>query len=331
MPDMYKTGQDAGDQVSSTYEGRHISVAESNLVHPTHTDGFVDKGDPVIWGENIVGVAFKSAAVATDLIAIDTEGVWYLAVVGSDDAGDQAIARGDEVFINKTDGILSANSNKQSHARFGYALLPVTGGATTVIAVKVHWNADDAQELVGTTAAPETNDEDGHTFREYRYESAATGGAIHGDYLRLNIAGAVDTALGGRSNLNISAAIVNAYGRHDTVAIKAAGSITGLAVGHRAGYLASDAAQAATIAGAMSELWAEGASTDYATATEHSIHRFVNDGEATGKATAENVWAFAGLSSTQLQSHSAWVAGLTQVLRVVVDGNVRYVGLSTAA
>ena len=125
--------------------------------------------------------------------------------------------------------------------------------------------------------------------------------------------------------------MAQAYGRHDTVEIKAAGSITGLAVGHRAGYIASDANQAATIAGAMSELWAEGASTDYGTATVHSIHRFVNSGETTGKATADNVWEFEGLSSTQLQSHSAWVAGLTQVLRVIVDGNVRYVGLSTAA
>ncbi|MBU1067109.1 hypothetical protein KKE60_04950, partial [Patescibacteria group bacterium] len=84
-----------------------------------------------------------------------------------------------------------------------------------------------------------------------------------------------------------------------------------------------------TCAGGMSEMFAEGALTNYATAL-CSIHRFINDGEATGKATAQNVWEFTGLSATQLQAHNAWVAGLTQVLRVIVDGAIRYVGLSNA-
>ena len=133
--------------------------------------------------------------------------------------------------------------------------------------------------------------------------------------------------IGGRTNLTISAAVAQAYGRHDTVTIKSTGSITGLAVGSRSAYLASDAAQAATIAGAQSELWAEGASTDYGTATVHSIHRFVNAGNATGLATADNVFEFAGLSSTQ------W-AGNTDVptrgLRVIINGDIRYIMVSEA-
>jgi len=62
------SNRSVGDEISSTYEGRHLSFVESDLTHPPHTDGFVDKGDPVNVGD-IVGVAFKSAAAATDIIS----------------------------------------------------------------------------------------------------------------------------------------------------------------------------------------------------------------------------------------------------------------------
>ena len=63
MPvDTYvNTGQTAGEECGSTYAGRHLTFEESVLVHPYHADGFVDGGDPVLY-DNIVGVAFKSAA-----------------------------------------------------------------------------------------------------------------------------------------------------------------------------------------------------------------------------------------------------------------------------
>ena len=57
----YPTGGTAGSQVSSTGEGRHIKVLESTLTHPTHTDGFVDKGDPVVIATgDAVGSTFHS-------------------------------------------------------------------------------------------------------------------------------------------------------------------------------------------------------------------------------------------------------------------------------
>ena len=88
MPALYlSTGHLAGEECSSTYEGRHLTLEESYLTHPSHTDNMVDQGDPVLCGENIVGVAFNSAAVATDLIALDTEGIWFLEVYGTDDEG----------------------------------------------------------------------------------------------------------------------------------------------------------------------------------------------------------------------------------------------------
>jgi len=150
MPAQYlATDQTAGNEASSTYEGRHINIEESYLTHPYHSDGFVDTGDPVLLGENIVGVAFASAAAATDLIAIDTEGIWYLNVLGcvSDGTSDGialALAPGDPVYIKRTPGtdvyILSGQSDPYHFAPFGYLLGDVSASTTvpTLAAVKVH-------------------------------------------------------------------------------------------------------------------------------------------------------------------------------------------------
>jgi hypothetical protein len=129
----------AGDEVSSTYEGRHLTFSESQLTHPSHTDTFVERGDPVVVGDKIVGVSFKEAAAATDLIAIDTEGIWQLSVVASDDNGAIAVAVGDELFINKTTCIISKIRNIATQIPFGYALYPIAAG-TDVIPVKVHFD-----------------------------------------------------------------------------------------------------------------------------------------------------------------------------------------------
>lgn len=144
MPALYlATGHAAGDECSSTYEGRHLTLEESYLTHPTHADGFVDGGDPVVFRATVgngVGVAFKSAAAATDLIALDTEGIWFLSAVAVNDAGNSAIATGDKIYINKTTAVLSKISDFETQLPFGYALGDVTSGATGVVAIKVHWD-----------------------------------------------------------------------------------------------------------------------------------------------------------------------------------------------
>ena len=130
-----------GDEISSTYEGRHLTLLESDLVHPTHTDGFVDKGDPIVSATGlpvIVGVALASAAAATDRIAIDTEGIWNLDVVAANDAGNVAVAGGDIIYINTTTAVLSKISNGVTQRIFGYALGIIDSGSTEAIAVKVH-------------------------------------------------------------------------------------------------------------------------------------------------------------------------------------------------
>ena len=149
-----------GDQISSTFEGRHLTLLESDLVHPTHADVFVDKGDPVVSATGkpaIVGVAFESALVATQRIAIDTEGIWVLDVVASDDAGNSAVAGGDLIYINTTTAVLSKISNQTTQVPFGYALGIITGGLTEAIAVKVHFDPslDNAKRTYYTVTSGE--------------------------------------------------------------------------------------------------------------------------------------------------------------------------------
>ncbi len=140
MPYGVYTAGVAGDEVSSTYEGRHLSFSESQITHPSHTSTFVEKGDPVRVGDKIVGVAFLSALAATDLIPIDTEGIWQLSVVAYDDDGGSAVAVGDELFINKTTCIISKIRSIATQIPFGYALYPITSTLTDVIPVKVHFD-----------------------------------------------------------------------------------------------------------------------------------------------------------------------------------------------
>lgn len=149
MPNIYDaTGRTAGEECSSTYEGRHVTLLESYLTHPTHADGFVDKGDPVCWG-NGVGVAFVSAAAATDYVAVDTEGIWFLNVTATNAAGNSAVAIGNEIYINKTTCILSKDSTPGTHQFFGNALSTLATGTTGVVAVKVH--NDPQQTLTNLT------------------------------------------------------------------------------------------------------------------------------------------------------------------------------------
>lgn len=166
---VYPGALDAGTEVSSTYEGRHLTVREDELIHPVHAlDTFVNKGDPVILcdaGEPgtygiAVGVAFNDGAAVDDLIAIDTEGIWNLPIYAEDDDGDRAIEIGDQLYIRAgtltglatLDGLGNAEISKISNSviqiPFGYALGSLGAGGKGVIAVKVHFD----QKMVGNIA-----------------------------------------------------------------------------------------------------------------------------------------------------------------------------------
>lgn len=127
----YDPNREAGEEVSSTGEGRHVYVQEILLVHVDNGDGLVDKGQPVAFFEG-VGVALKSASSTSENVPIDTEGIWRVSVVAT-----AAINVGQSLFIN-TDGIVT-DSPVDGQAVFGYALQQIAGAGTYIIAVKVHW------------------------------------------------------------------------------------------------------------------------------------------------------------------------------------------------
>ncbi len=155
---VYEGQLAAGTEVSSTYEGRHVTAREDELIHPFIADGFVNKGDPVVICDagvpgtygNIVGVAFKSGAAVADLIPLDTEGIWNLLVYAEDDIGNSAIEFGDCLYIRAgnlpgaadADGTGDAEISKMNDAAhqvfFGYALGSMVAGGSGRIAVKVH-------------------------------------------------------------------------------------------------------------------------------------------------------------------------------------------------
>ena len=290
---VYDTGRTAGEECTSTGEGRHVSALESELTHPTHTDGLVNVNDPVMVGENIVGVAFKSAAAATDLIVIDTEGLWYLSVVATNDRGNVAVVAGDELFINKTTCIISKDFNKNTHAHFGYALGGVVSGETAVIPVKVHWDPDDAEELVGNSNAYYTGTIlTGMNFREYRYASPATSGDTRGIYNRLKLTGVGGSGESLRSFTTVEDVRgVNAHGAHISLNWGDTGSISGLGAAVRATLHIADqdyTALPGSYYAMLAELYADGAVTDPVGMTQLGILCLSLSGDATGIADLDD-------------------------------------------
>ena len=126
----------AGQEISSTSEGRHVNILEGDLVHPAHADGFVDKGDPVSfgigWAGLGVGIALKTASANTDVIPVDTEGIWRCEVVAQ-----WNMIVGQLVFITSAGVLVDWPPDENTHI-FGYTLQPLLAG-TGSIAVKVHW------------------------------------------------------------------------------------------------------------------------------------------------------------------------------------------------
>jgi hypothetical protein len=137
---LYAQFNTAGKEISSTYEGRHLEFPESYLTHPPHADGFVNAKDPVRAGY-IVGVAFNDGTTTTDVITIDTEGIWALNVSPSGAGGSSAVAVGDQLFINATCAGISKDGgsvNWGGNVLFGVALEASAGSSQQVLAVKVH-------------------------------------------------------------------------------------------------------------------------------------------------------------------------------------------------
>lgn len=115
-------------------DGKVLTLVESVLVHPTHTDGLVNGGDQIVVG-SLVGVAVEDAAATTDNIDFVREGVFNLSVIGTNSGGNSAVAVGDKLFIDS--GANAAITKDTTKAEFGIALAPVNSGATATIPVLV--------------------------------------------------------------------------------------------------------------------------------------------------------------------------------------------------
>ncbi len=140
-----------GEQISSTYEGRHLTFLASEINHG-NVLAVVTKGYPVIVGERIVGVAFNTEVLETDLIAIDTEGIWVIDVSAADIDGGSAVAGGDALFINTTTCVVSKTKYSPGYIPFGYALgIITTPGNVERIAVKVHHDEAEVTVIGGVT------------------------------------------------------------------------------------------------------------------------------------------------------------------------------------
>jgi len=329
MPAIYiATNATAGDEISSTYEGRHLTLEESYLNHPTHGDGFVNKGDPVLdaGGENIVGVALLSAAAATDLISIDTEGIWFLTATASDDWGNSAIQLGDEIFISLANPVLSKIRNKNTNQHFGYALGDVPAGTSAVVAVKVHWDPDDAEEVIGKGSAFYELDALHANGREYRYRSNLAAGDSRGMYLALGLfGGASGEAIRARTIVEVVGVGGSVHGLHGGVEFDADGTVTGQAAGVRGTFMCPNRVMGGTYFGGLSELWAEGASSDMG--GPNAIHCFNMGGDGTGIATALNVFSFTNLSTDQFEANTDTPEF---GLRCIVDGTPYWIMMSVA-
>lgn len=295
----YDLGRDAGDQASSTYKGRHIQVLESTMVHPSHADGFVDGKDPIVVVPSgnqggIVGVTFTDATAATDWISVDTEGIWYLSVVASNDEGNSAVAYGDELFINTTTAILSKIRDVNTQRHFGYALGAVGSGSTAVVAVKIHWDPDDeAIVRVGDSTTRFASAVVGFRFQDYNYESSAATGDNRGMYLRLFFTGA---GAGGGEACRIFTTIEDvrlgtAHGAHISLNFGDTGSLSGQGVAVRATLHIPNQAFTAlpgTYAALQAEIWSDGDDSDPVGMTELSFIRVVNGGNANGIADVDD-------------------------------------------
>jgi hypothetical protein len=121
----------AGEEISSTHEGRHIVVQESVLIHEDLGNGLVRKGQPVAFWDG-VGIALSTAKTTSDNIPIDTEGIWRLSVVATG-----AVNVGQSLFITN-EGIITDDPTS-AWAVIGYSLQAISGAGTSIIAVKVHW------------------------------------------------------------------------------------------------------------------------------------------------------------------------------------------------
>lgn len=208
---------------------------------------------------------------------------------------------------------------------------------SSIIKPTAEGGADAANALlmgVGTSANPATDAAANKSFLEFRTQSTATSGDSRGLYLRHELKGAGISGESLRANTNLGAGIAvnTAHGVHGSVAHQAGATITGLAVGVRAGWLIPDAAVGAngTYYGGMTEIYVSGDNSDPAAVTKYAVHEFsINGaGNAAAQAKVKNMLSFtsgaADGSGNVIYSHDHDPGNAAGSIRVLVNGAIRY-------
>lgn len=139
QPSAYnETYRWAGQECSSTNEGRYVNFVESELTHPQHDLGLdlVRKGDPCVTFE-LCGVAMHTAEDTAEVVTLDTEGIWWLDVHAYGVWFTNDIVIGQRLYIDLWGGTAEV-SDDVIGIPFGWALQGVTFEETELIAVKVH-------------------------------------------------------------------------------------------------------------------------------------------------------------------------------------------------
>jgi len=105
-----------------------IPITLTSASWPTATAG-ADSGDAVVLGQ-ITGVALVDSESAK--LVIRRKGVFDLEVTATDNSGNSAVAPGDALYIDSSNGTINKNSTK---VLFGYALEAIDSGDTATIQV----------------------------------------------------------------------------------------------------------------------------------------------------------------------------------------------------
>jgi len=115
-------------------DGRVLTLLDSQVVKPTHTDGFAHNGDPVVAG-TLVGVVQDDALVVGGTVDVLTQGVFNLSVLAKHaGAVNDAVAVGDQLYIDATTAVISKDA---TDVPFGKALGAVGAGLTATIPVMI--------------------------------------------------------------------------------------------------------------------------------------------------------------------------------------------------
>lgn len=173
-------------------------------------------------------------------------------------------------------------------------------------------------------------------FVNMYFNSTATSGDNRGMYLRTYFSG----ASGGGDSARIFATVNNVaagtvHGAHISCNFGTSGTVTGQATGVRSTLHIADAAlSGGTYSAAISEIYADGSSSDISGTTTHAIHRFIVAGNATGLDTVQNLFSIEGIKTgtgaTDMLKTDQHASTATDGLRILIDGTPYWILLSSS-